>query len=197
MYFNIDAFAGDYAMHCKTEKEAIDFCIYLQKHGRCWNTGDLYTDTSMWNRLGSDTVYYFNEGVFGNICSAKEAGYTILEWEDFMNSNTFTKADLQTGDVILSRNKKTQIYNGELGMFITKNGWNDLDEIRNDLTSKNGVYFDIMAIRRPVTKSDCIFGAFEEGYERGVLVYQRKEVEEMTLEEVCKLLGKEIKIIPG
>lgn len=202
MYFNIEAFAGDYAMHCKTEKEAIDFCIYLHKHGRCWSTGALYTDTSMWNRQGSDTVYYFNLGTFGNIHSAKKNDYVILEWSDYMDKehSIFTKADLKTGDVLLRRDGTVEIYNGELDMFILQENWNDPYHIRLDLTSKVTPEADIMAIRRPVTKSDCIFGAFEEGHERGILVYQREEaeeVEEMTLKEVCKLLGKEIKIIPG
>jgi hypothetical protein len=52
-----------------------------------------------------------------------------------------------------------------------------------------------MAVRRPCTKGDCCFNAFEHNY--GTLVYERKEVEEMTLEEVCKALGKEIKIVKG
>ena len=108
-------------------------------------------------------------------------------------NNTFTKADLQTGDVILRRDGTTEIYNGELGMFITKDGWNDLDTERNDLTNCISSEFDIVAVRRPRNKFDCVFDAFVK--ERGELVYERKEVEELTLAEVCKLLGKEIKII--
>ena len=199
MYFNIEAFAGDYAMHCKTEKEAIDFCTYLHKNGRHWRSGDFYIDDTMWDRHGDNTVYYFNIGICGHIHIAKEEGYTILEWSNYMGTDfsMFTKADLKTGDVLLRRDGTVEIYNGELDVFILQSHWNDPSNTRLDLTSKINKNADIMAIRRPVTKSDCIFGAFEEGYERGVLVYQRKEVEEMTLEEVCKLLGKEIKIIPG
>jgi hypothetical protein len=53
--------------------------------------------------------------------------------------------------------------------------------------------FDIVAVRRPKYKRDCQFSAFDD--DMGTLIYERQEVEEMTLEQVCKLLGKEIKII--
>lgn len=108
-------------------------------------------------------------------------------------NKTFTKADLKTGDVILRRNGETEIINGELKMCITKNGWNDLDDIYTDLTSKFGQEWDVIAVRHPKEKFECRFDAFKRN--RGTLVYERKEVEEMTLEQVCKLLGKEIKII--
>lgn len=199
MYFNLEVFSDKYAMHCKTEKEAIDFCTYLHKNGRYWKSGDFYTDNTMWNRHGDNTVYYFNIGTCGDILTAKKSNYTILEWSDYMDKDhsIFIKADLKTGDVLLRRDGAVEIYNGELDMLILQEDWDDPSHIRLDLTSEITPNADIMAIRRPVAKSSCIFGAFEEGHERGVLVYQRKEVEEMTLEEVCKLLGKEIKIIPG
>ena len=192
MKFNINDYKGKYVMHCKTEGEAKNFCAYLDSVGRTWCSGGHYTDGNNYDRYRENTVYYFNEGTYCDISDARERNYTILEWEDFMN-NTFTKADLRTGDVILRRDGTTEIYNGELGMFITKDGWNDLDHERNDLNDSISSEFDIIAVRRPRNKFDCVFDAFVK--ERGELVYERKEVEEMTLAEICKLLGKEIKII--
>lgn len=192
MKFNINDYKGEYAMHCKTEEEANDFCAYLDGIGKKWNSGSCYIDNTFYNYYEEDTVYEFNEGLFNNIYCSRSEGCTILEWEDFMN-NTFTKADLRTGDVILRRDGITEIYNGELGMFITKDGWNDLMHVHNDLTSTFSEYADIVAVRRPRHKHECVFNAFKR--ELGELVYERKEVEEMTLAEVCKLLGKEIKII--
>ena len=192
MKFNINDYKGKYVMHCKTEAEANHFCAYLDSIGKRWATGSRYTDDNFYKAYMSNTVYYFNTDTFGPISWAKAKCYTILEWEDFMN-NTFTKSDLRTGDVILRRDGTTEIYNGELGMFITKDGWNDLAHERNDLTDSISSEFDIVAVRRPRNKFDCVFDAFVK--ERGELVYERKEVEEMTLAEICKLLGKEIKII--
>ena len=192
MKFNINDYKGKYVMHCKTKDEAKNFCAYLDGVGKRWRSGERYTDDTYYDRYLEDTVYEFNTNQLDDIRCSREDGYTILEWEDFMN-NTFTKANLKTGDVILRRDGTTEIYNGELGMFITKDGWNDLAHERNDLTSSISSEFDIVAVRRPRNKFDCVFDAFVK--ERGELVYERKEVEEMTLAEVCKLLGKEIKII--
>ena len=190
MKFNINDYKGKYVMHCKTKGEAKNFCAYLDSVGRKWCTGDRYTDNNRYDCYRENTVYYFNKDTYCDISEARERNYTILEWKNFM---IFTKTDLQTGDVILRRDGTTEIYNGELGMFITKDGWNDLDHERNDLTDSISSEFDIVAVRRPHNKFDCVFDAFVK--ERGELVYERKEVEEMTLAEVCKLLGKEIKII--
>ena len=192
MKFNLDNYKGRYAMHCKTEEEAKGFCKYLHEHGRKWRSGSSYSDKICWTTCKHHTVYLFNEGTWETIDRCRKEDYTILEWSDFMNS--FTKADLKTGDVILRRNGDVEIVNRELKMFIRKEGWNSFDNECEDLTTRypdNG--WDIMAVRRPNEPSDCRFNAFE--HKLGTLVYEREEVEEMTLAEVCKLLGKNIKII--
>lgn len=193
MKFDINNYKGKFAMHCKTEEEAKDFCEYMHEHGRKWCSGSSYLGSTCYHYYENEMAYAFNEGCYSDVGYYKAKGYTILEWEDFMNK-TFTKADLKTGDVILRRNGDVEIVNGELKMFICKNGWTDFDGIHDDLTSSQGGNgWDIMSVRRPKTKSDCQFDAFES--ECGTLVYERDEVEEMTLEQVCKLLGKNIKII--
>jgi hypothetical protein len=171
-------------MHCQTKEEAQNFVDYLK--------------TTSWNHTWSLECYYgknvcfFNKGTWCDKEYAIREGYTILEWSDFMNKE-FTKADLKTGDVIKRRNGWVEIVNRDLDMFITKDGWNDMKDTREDLTDKQGDEYDIVAVRRPITKGHCQFNAFQ--YEWGTLVYERKEPEEMTLEEVCRLLGKEIKIV--
>lgn len=194
MKFNIDDYKGNYVMHCKTEKEARDFLDYLDSIGKKWCSGKSYLGNTNWGIYTSNTIYEFNHGSYADTSYAERYGYTILEWSDFMNGE-FTKADLKTGDVVKYRNGDVEIVNRELEMCILKNGWNDLDDIRNDLTSKVHQRYDIIAVRRPKDKGDCQFNAFEHKW--GTLVYERKEVEEMTLAEVCKLLGKEIKIVKG
>lgn len=106
----------------------------------------------------------------------------------------FTKADLKSGDVVLRRNGFVEIVCRETDTLISKDGFNRLSEINEDLTS--GLSFadwDIIAVRRPKKPHECQFCAFASEY--GELIYERKETEEMTLEEVCKALGKEIKIV--
>lgn len=195
MNFNIDDYKGKYVMHCKTREEARDFCNYLNEIGRCWCSGKSYLHHTNWIDHQSDTVYFFNFGTYGTkLRIENDDNYTILEWEDFMNKE-FTKEDLKTGDVVKLRC-------GELGIVITdfeviacqNGGWLDFKHIREDLTdSFYGEKYDIMVVRRPKQNCDCAFDAIH--HDRGIIVYERKAVEEMTLAEVCRLLGKEIKII--
>lgn len=109
---------------------------------------------------------------------------------------TFTKRDLRTGDVVLRRDGSVEIFVRAVEKFIGQGvGANFLANIDLDLTSNISTSRDIIAVRRPQSDYDCQFDAFE--HNRGELVYDRERdtVEEMTLAEVCKLLGKNIKII--
>lgn len=192
MKFNIDDYKGKYAMHCKTEEEAKDFCNYMHSVGGSnWAAFSTYTGYHIHR---SHTTYNLSLGLYGHIDSFIRTGYTILEWEDFMNKE-FTKADLKTGDVV-------QLRDGELGIVLTdfevivcqNGGWIDFRHIREDLTdSFYGGKSDIIIVRRPRQNYDCAFDAIR--HDRGIIVYERKEPEEMTLAQVCKLLGKEIKIV--
>ena len=122
MQFDITAYKGKYVMHCKTEEEAKDFCNYLHSIGRKWrNQYATYKATTNYALYRQETAYNFNQGTYWNVQGYEEEGYTILEWEDFMNKE-FTKADLRTGDVILRRNGNVEIFNRHLGMFIIQNG---------------------------------------------------------------------------
>ena len=109
----------------------------------------------------------------------------------------FKKTDLKTGDVVLQRCGFVGIvnrsFNPDFDMLICKEGYDDLGFVQEDLTSVISEKYDIVAVRRPQEIRDCQFNAFEENF--STLVYEQKEPEEMTLAEVCRLLGKEIKII--
>lgn len=197
MKFNIANYKGNYAMHCKTEEEAKDFCRYLDSLGRKLCHEKKYTKNTCWQCFTDRTCYAFNDVEYSSLGYYERHGYTILEWGDFMD-NKFTKADLKSGDVILSVNGDVKIVCIETGTLIQRDGFNSLYELTDDLkciySDKEDNFDDIVAVRRPKSPRDCQFCAFAEGL--GELVYERKyEPEEMTLEEICKALGKEIKIV--
>lgn len=186
MKFDINNYKGNYAMHCKTEEEAKSFCKYLHEHGKTWCIGQSYIEENRWDMYSENTVYYFNRGTYSSIGCARNEDYTILEWEDFM-TNTFTKADLKTGDIIKTRCGEVGIVVLKYNVIAFSDGYQELNYYKDDLTyglDKFASHNDIVAVRRPRFDEDC-----------GDLVYKRPEVEEMTLAEVCKLLGREIKII--
>lgn len=116
-----------------------------------------------------------------------------------MANNYFTKKDLRNGDVVMYRNGYVGIVVLETRTVVLKDDcFMTVDTICDDLTNSRKDYsttkdWDIVAVRRPECPRDCSLEAFDK--KLGKLVYERKEVEEMTLEEVCKALGKEIKIV--
>ena len=177
-------------MHCKTEAEAQEFCDLLHWAGRTWNSGVPYSEKTNFDYYGENTAYLFNDGRVGNVNDQRKNDYVVLEWSDFKN---FLKSDLKTGDICLQRDGLVQIYIKNLDMFVTRTGFNVASDFKDDLTEKHGTDYDIIAVRRPNKPSQCQFMAFDCKF--GDLIYERHEPEEMTLEEVCKLLGKEIKIV--
>lgn len=195
MKFDINNYEGNqYAIHCRNKQEFDEFLDYLYNNGY-----DHLAPTFNHRYCYGDNVYYFNNGTWATLQQTKTfVGVhhdIVLEWSDF-NNKEFTKADLKTGDVVLRRNGEIEIVNYELGTLICKEGgYNLLSGFKNDLTHIAMREWDIIEVRRPKEKYDCCFDAMGVS-RRGILVYERKEPEEMTLEQVCKLLGKEIKIIP-
>lgn len=193
MYFDINKYAGKYVMHCKTAKEAKSFHSHLHALGKTWSSGESYLYCSRWETFRKDVAYNFNQGTWDTVSFYVHNDYTILEWEDFMK-DTFTKADLKTGDVIQCKGGLVGIVIRELDTIVTQGSYLDMANYEQNLTSRFGnENYDIVAVRRPKKKGDCQLLAFK--YQWGDLIYERPKVVEMTLAEVCKLLGKEIKIV--
>ena len=201
--FNINDYPEGYDMLCKTEEEAKTFLSYLHGIGKKWLMGQsllevtYYEECPMCYTWKDDKVTWHHES-FRYWC--KNLNFEDFDWSDFkMKKKEFTKKDLKNGDVIKYRNGEVGIVCVETGTVILKdNEYMAVENINDDLTnSKNyigsGADWDIMAVRRASKPYECRLLAFDKEY--GILVYERKEVEEMTLEEVCKALGKEIKIV--
>lgn len=72
------------AMHCPEEWQAILFCQFLNNLGLCWSAGNSYNKTNYWQDNTVNTVYYFNEGSYGTVASARMNGYRILEISDYI-----------------------------------------------------------------------------------------------------------------
>lgn len=202
--FNIQDYADKTVMHCKTAEEAKIFCKYMYSIGLEWCNGDSYLGTANYDEFLASTCYNFNTNMVDSVHTYSRRKYKILEfndfdWSDFMKKE-FTKKDLKNGDVVKYRNGRVGIVILETGTVILENDdYMGVDDICDDLTDKGAIYpvnskgWDIVAVRRPMESHECRLCAFDRNF--GELVYERKEVEEMTLEEVCKALGKEIKIV--
>lgn len=204
MKFNLNDYKGNYVMHCKTKEEAESFCRFLHQNGRKWCNGDSYLEDDYWNDYERDTVYYFNEDSYCNIEYAKWVqGYKILEWSDFMEDeetvSKFTFDDLKPGDFVKFEDGSVCcvlfVYAKTFKYVALEYSTGDIRYTTfsyDDSGALVGVYGDIAEIRRPTQLSDVCYTIFDDG--KGCLLYTREE-EEMTLDEVCKALGRKIKIV--
>lgn len=189
---------GELYVNLKSKEEVDDFLNQCADRGLRWASGDKANEGVMKKYYGDGMLVIYD--VYDSINNKRgllisALGYTdnkqIINWSDFMRKK-FIKADLNTGDVVKFRNEVIGIVNLELKMIIRKDDWTDLCTLDDNLNNMDSDW-DIIAVRRPLFKHDCQFCAFKKYY--GTIIYERPEPEEMTLEEVCKLLGKEIKIV--
>lgn len=113
----------------------------------------------------------------------------------------FTKKDLKNGDVVVLRDYTRGIVIKDLDALITEDlntmslRYTDYDDDLTRAGHTGKASMDIMKVYRPDNYIGCTFDHDNEFLKNSKLIYERKEVEEMTLEEICKALGKEIKIV--
>ena len=101
-------------------------------------------------------------------------------WYDFElveDKKVFTKSDLKNGDVIVRRNGNVGVVMVDLGVLIADDGWNDLDDINEDLTDCDTIVYDdegydIVKVYRPRSKYQCQF--YSDAYTDGELIYDRE-----------------------
>lgn len=81
--FQLEDYLGNYAMHCNTKEKAKIFCDFLYDAGRTWHSGRSYKEKIFWESYKKDTAYLFNEGLSRYVKDVKNAGYQILEFDNF------------------------------------------------------------------------------------------------------------------
>ena len=114
-----------------------------------------------------------------------------------MINNNFTKDDLKTGDVIVKKDNDVEIVCLETGTLIRKEGYNNLSDIKSDLTyiySNENYNYNIIKVYRPHESYQCCFDY--EYYIEGELVYDRNEVnnyiEENKKDDYIKKINDEL-----
>ena len=135
----------------------------------------------MKNLCGRTATIIDINGIEVKLGEWSNAGNTTWNFSiDMLEPVLFEKCDLQNGDVLRDRNgDKSVYYDGELyGDTV------DLCDLKYDLTVNHNVYdehADIVKIERPIK--------FETVFERN------EEIKEMTMEELCKHFGCQVKIV--
>jgi hypothetical protein len=178
---------------------SMDFKVKLIKYNskeRYFTLGKTYEVKD--GIIFSDEDYKYDMWAKKYGCNIEGLNKWLKPWYEFElveEKKVFTKADLKNGDVIKRRNGWVEIVCLETGTLIARSGFNEIKDIKDDLTDDVGTEYDIVAVRRPKRPCECQFCAFNEEY--GDLVYDRERdtVREITVAEIEKALGYTVKIV--
>lgn len=106
-------------------------------------------------------------------------------------ADDFTKADLKEFDIVELRNgSKTCVVN-DIALGQLSIGCFSVDTWKDDLTDKGTDKYDIMKVYRPTDSIPTDRSKWKDL----PVVYERTEVKEMTVEEISKALGYEVKVV--
>ncbi len=184
------------AVHCKTEEEAKDFCKKMHEQGMKWKNGNSYIKKQYYD-VHQEKMCYYADGECSDLGYAKEKGYIVLEWSDYMQKE-FTKADLKDGMVVEERR-------GVMGVILKdkilyEDGWNSLISWKEDLTCNCDDYFDIIKVYK--IKKEYVFKLSNIlNIENLELIWERTETKHMTTKEMRQkleeLTGEKIEVEPS
>lgn len=184
-----------FAVHCKTEEEAKDFCRQMYKHGMVWGSGNSYLSCTHYEEYKDETCYG-GQGGYQSYDYFEKYRYEILEWSDYMQKE-FKKSDLKDGMVVERRNGNRYLLLGET--FVNKSGYNQIAGYENDLKWKGGYEGgDIVRVYRIIPG---LLKCLEEVFcsEKLELIWERIELKKMNVEEMRQkleeLTGEEIEVI--
>ena len=184
---------GKIVVHCKTKKEAEDFCRQMHKQGMVCGTGNSYLSCTHYEEYKNKTCYSGGGG-YQSYDYFEKYRCNILEWSDYMNKE-FTKSDLKDG-MVVEYNDNSFGKRLVVGDFlIGEDGYADLGDYNENL--KN-VVSDLEIVR--VYKIKCMGKISSIMYDVNLeLIWERKEPKKMTVEEMRQkleeLTGEEIEVM--
>lgn len=193
----------DVVVHCKNDKEALNFINSATKAGLYFFEGTEGREHERYFRFDCHPYPLSEgEGCFqANIvdCVDASCGDIVLEWENYMSKEpTLKEQYFRTGYVVEfeNGNKYIVLRDGDeialanLNASASFYGWKCSGEFDDDLNrTGNGINGDIIRVYDRV----CRWG--EPSL---TLIWERKEeVKEMTIEDVEKLVGSKVKIVGG
>jgi hypothetical protein len=110
-----------------------------------------------------------------------------------LKKKEFTKEDLKSGDIVIFRNHEAGVVFLEQNAIIFKGftTYMNLNSYDTKLCDNLSEGWDIVKVHRPYDA----YGLMHNQWYKAPVVWEREETVEMTLAEVCKALGKNVKIV--
>ena len=194
--------AGEIAVHCDTEEKAKDFVKKCYENNIKWYETKEFSKTH-WYEFEENTFYFCSDSCNLHYLHYGDSGCVedeiVIEWK--VSSSSYP--ELKDGMVAETREGKLYLvrtnYDGEKILCNDKN-WEPVSSYNEELKIKNMFItdltkLDIMKVYIPL--SVYHYGNLNAMFNKDNLtcIWEREEVIEMTLAQVCKELGKNIKII--
>ena len=153
------------------------FTSKMEKY--CGKTFTITDDSEHLYTLSDDSGNALKDSVFST-------PWTFTE-DMFEKKTAFTKENLKSGMVVEYANGERRLVVDDV--LLANNAWASLEGFKNDLTDPLGD----LTINAVYEKRNAPLASVLSN--PGELLWKREEIVEMTLEEVCKELGKNIKIV--
>lgn len=181
---------GKIVVHCKTKKEAEDFCLQMNEQGMEWATGNSYLSYTHYGEY-RDKTCYSGDGGYQSYDYFEKYKYNILEWGDYMKKE-FTKSDIKDGMVVEYRDGDRRLVIDKY--LIGKNAYYELSTYNENLEDKYPglTIMKVFKIRQRAILERILD---DDNLE---LIWERKEPKKMTIEEMRQkleeLTGEEIEV---
>ena len=190
-------------VHCGSEEKARLFIKICYKNGMEWRSGDV-SNTFFYEY---DKIAYRCDGYssclsYSSIRHYCKEGYEVITFEEFMEEYRkmkFTKSDLEVGMLVETKDGcKGIVCNREVAdnYFIAfQSGAIDLrwfDDNLNKMSDDDDKIMKVYGLPLHETSIDDMLNV-----DYRVLIWERKEVKEVTMEEIEEIYGCKIKIVKG
>ena len=130
------------------------------------------------------------EHVFSDSCELSETHYLFAE-EWLAPADDFTKDDLKEFDIVEFRNGDKAWVTEDIALGMLTVGGLHIESWLDDLMDRSAHEYDIMKVYRPTDSLPLDKSKWKDL----PVVYERTEVKEMTVEEISKALGYEVKVV--
>jgi hypothetical protein len=183
-------------IHCDTQEEKKELLEEATKQGFVWCCGS--EKPLEWSDALKISSYKFSDNDFKEIMNRENAKSRCISYKEYKAMPVFTKADLRPCMVVeIEYENETFLamicFNSKNELCVSSSRfWCPLVELNDDMVCENAI------IKKVYGCSYSDKWAYELSTDYRKLLFERKEepkTEEMTLAEVCKALGKNIKIV--
>lgn len=189
-------------VHCKTSEEAQKFIELASKQGMKWTHSGIYETNWKYNK--ADTYYAHKDNLkYGNI-NANLHNLPVFDFSDSYNKLCCLIDLIEDGMIVETADLRRYLVLTKDGQRILSNYYMYIPFDRydkelhyyNQITGFPVPNHDIIAIYKMSCNTlGYLFDDDEEEFqEQAKVIWEREDIEFMTLEQVCKKLSKKIKI---